>query len=221
MATPLRPLAERALPRVLGELERIGLLLVSDAALASIAGLVAGAPVRGSWWSHPLAHEIYDVCQYLDHETAAARVKLVAGKVTFVHAALRPCVAAVGAARAPWQMRGLSPGARRLLARTDEASALRLDELPGSGDATRRKARARDASELEKRLLVASDELHTERGAHVRQLQTWAHWLRELEPRPARVGLETARARLEAAAAALGGGAGGGQGLLPWPTPGA
>lgn len=212
MTTPLRPLARRALPRVRAELERLGLLLVADAALPSVAALVAGGPVRGSWWSHPLAHEIYDVCQYLDHETAAARVKLVAGKVTFVHESLRPCVAAVGAARAPWQMRGLGATERRLLARTDEAGALRLDRLGGSRELAR--ARARAAAVLEKRLLVASDDVHTESGAHARQLETWQHWLAELPARTARVGVEAARERLEAAAAALGAGT---QARLPWP----
>jgi hypothetical protein len=208
----VRPLAQRALPRVLAQLERLGLLLVTDAALPSVAALVAGGPVRGSWWSHPLAHEIYDVCQYLDQETPAARVKLVAGKVTFVHASLRSCVAAVGEARAPWQMRGLGAAERRLLARTDEAGALRLDRLGGRRDAAR--ARARAAGVLEKRLLVASDDVHTESGAHARQLETWEHWLAELRPRPAPVALEAARERLEAAATLLGEAT---QARLPWP----
>ena len=39
--------------RALKELKRYGLLLVTDARLPSLVALVAGAPVRGSWWSHP------------------------------------------------------------------------------------------------------------------------------------------------------------------------
>ena len=34
-------------------LAECGLLLESDAKLPSVAGLVACAPVRGSWWGHP------------------------------------------------------------------------------------------------------------------------------------------------------------------------
>jgi len=199
---------------VLAELERLGLLLTSDATLPSVAGLVAGEPIRGSWWSHALAHEIYDVCQYLDHEGGAARVKLVASKVTFVHRALRSCVAAVGAAREPWQTRGLSPGAHRLLARVDERGAVRLDQLGGNREVVR--ARASAASELEKRLLVASDELHTETGAHARQLLTWQRWLAELSPKPRAEKLETARARLEEAVAGFAPESPVRQGLLPW-----
>ncbi|MDA2934727.1 hypothetical protein MYX82_10350, partial [Acidobacteria bacterium AH-259-D05] len=38
---------------VFKQLQTWGLLLESDAILPSVSALVAGAPVRGSWWGHP------------------------------------------------------------------------------------------------------------------------------------------------------------------------
>ena len=52
-------LARRDLGKVEREFERTGLLLLHDPALPSVTALVTGAPFRGSWWSHPQAHEIY------------------------------------------------------------------------------------------------------------------------------------------------------------------
>ena len=43
-----------ALQRVERELERIGLLLEHDKELPSVTLLVAGEPIRGSWWGHAL-----------------------------------------------------------------------------------------------------------------------------------------------------------------------
>ena len=83
----------------------------------------------------------------------------VFGKVTFVHKRLQPAVAAVGRAREPWQMRGLSPAARRLLARVDR---------DGSVNAT-----GAASKELQERLLVNAHEEHTESGRHETVLEPW------------------------------------------------
>ena len=72
---------------------------------------------------------------------------------------------------------------------------MRLDQvtLPGVGKAPRELAR-----ELERRLLVHADQLHTDSGRHVKVLGSWVAWQREHGvtelPGPAE-----ARAALEAA----------------------
>jgi hypothetical protein len=142
----VRPGARRALPAVRRELERRRLLLIADAGLPSIAAIVAGSPVAGSWWSHPLANDIYDVCQWLEDQPEVARVKLLAGKVTFVHRSLFASIAAVGSAREPWQTGSLSPAAKRLLARCEARGVLRLDELARR---TREAAQSRAKAALE------------------------------------------------------------------------
>jgi len=74
--------------RALALLARDGLLLMSDPALPSIVALVAGAPVRGSWWGHPQGRTIYTLANRLIDHPDVLLLKLVAGKDTFVHRSL-------------------------------------------------------------------------------------------------------------------------------------
>ena len=57
--------------------------------------LVAGEPVRGSWWGHPKGHDIFAACQHLLQHPDATTAKLVSGKVTYVHRELWPSLLAV------------------------------------------------------------------------------------------------------------------------------
>src|SRR5262249_24020961 len=63
-----------------------------------------------------------------------------------------------------WQMAQLSLGARKLLDQVD-----RQPVEPGS-------SLSKPATELELKLLVYSEQFHTESGAHVRRLESWDHW---------------------------------------------
>ena len=47
-------------------LEDAGILLVQDATLPSVTTLVAGGPVRGSWWAHEQSHSIFAVLEELE-----------------------------------------------------------------------------------------------------------------------------------------------------------
>ena len=80
-------------------LERHGLLLLQDARLPSLATLVAGAPVKGSWWGHPAGRDIFHIASALDDDGDVTTAKLLGGKVTFVHRKLFAALAAVGAER--------------------------------------------------------------------------------------------------------------------------
>lgn len=179
-------MAKAGLTEVTALLERHGLLLLQDSALPNVAALVAGAPIRGSWWGHPASKQIYDVVLALEHEVMTT--KLVDGKVTFVHRRLWPALVAVGNERAAWQTAGLSDAASELLAAVDAAPVVRA-----SGAA---------AKELETRLLVASSQVHTEEGAHALELVTWKRFAKDAGlgrlPAPA-----AARAELEKALAAM------------------
>jgi len=99
--------------------------------------------------------------------------RLVSRKVTFVHRRLWPAILAIGRAREPWQTRGLSRMARAILARLTRSGTLRTDRIAGPA---RRVSEA--ARELEERLLVHTEWIHTERGAHARVLESWDHWAR-------------------------------------------
>ena len=128
--------------RVIAELKRHGLLLLNDPDLPNLCALIVGERVRGSWWAHPRAQEIFAVYDAMENHPDVLIMKLVSGKVTYVHKPLWPQVVAVGCARDRWQMEGLSAAARNLLANVD-----RTPVQPGR---TMRKA----ASELEARILL-------------------------------------------------------------------
>jgi hypothetical protein len=71
--------------QIIREFERHGVLLLSDSKLLSVSGLVAGKPVRGSWWWHPAGHTIFRMAGELADHPGCVVTKLVFGKVTFVH----------------------------------------------------------------------------------------------------------------------------------------
>jgi hypothetical protein len=184
-------------------LKKYGLLLLNDPALPNLCLLVGGERVRGSWWAHPRAQEIFQVYDALEDHPDVLILKLISGKVTYIHRTLWPQIVAVGRAREVWQMRGLSPAARKLLAAVDKAPV-----EPG-----REKAAA--ARELDARMLVFSAQFHSESGAHVRRLESWDHWsnrthfsLDSTTPASARKALEERTANLNREFA--------GRGRLPW-----
>jgi hypothetical protein len=70
-----------------------GLLLESaKGPLPNVAELVAGEPIRGSWWGHPRSHAIFDALNALASSPEVARMRLVGGKVTLVHRRLWPAL---------------------------------------------------------------------------------------------------------------------------------
>ncbi|HEX7134126.1 MAG TPA: hypothetical protein VF228_16235 [Iamia sp.] len=151
--------------RVLSALEVSGVLMQHDRVLPAATAAVAGGPVAGSWWSHPMAHEIFGALNDLDDDGLVLRVRLVAGKQTLVAPALWPALVAVGAERAGWQLDGAEPSALALLDAVEASSTpILLD-----GD-TRVAGRW-----LEDRLLAHAVEVHLPTGRHGKALQSWAH----------------------------------------------
>jgi hypothetical protein len=168
-------------------LAKHGLLLLQDKELPNAVTVITGERVSGSWWSHPRSHEIFRTLEELDE--IALATKLIGRKVTYVHKKLWPALAAVGGAREPWQMRGLSPAAEKLLARLDRQGSVQ--------------ARGAPSKELQERLLVRAREVHTESGRHETILEPWG---------TSRLTAAEGRRRLEEAAAAIGAGLD----ALPW-----
>lgn len=195
--------ATRTLTRIEREFERIGLLLQHDAELPSFTALFAGEPIRGSWWSHALAHPIYDSLHEFADRSGGLSAKIVNGKVTYVHARLWPA----------FLVRVQSPDARRTqgLSRTAQAlrdqiletpSALRTDELRKSGF-TDSKQLTSAIRELELRLLIHTGEVHTDSGAHAKLLMTWPAWAAEQKIAAPKPSLAAANAELDQAVESL------------------
>lgn len=163
--------------QVFGELRRVGFLLESDPQLPSVCSLIAGEPMRGSWWSHPMAQVIFQVNEKLEDHPDVLITKLVSGKVTFVHRSLWSELLAIGMAREDWQMKGLSDAAGKLLATIAENGSLRTDQLDPMDQSLAKKAKPGEiAKELERKLLVHAEQIHTSTGAHAKLLETWDHW---------------------------------------------
>lgn len=199
----MKPAGEAAAyRRVLAQLEQDGLLMLADTQLPSVASLVAGKPIRGSWWAHPRAHAIARVAGRLDAHRDVADAKLISGKVTLIHRRLWPALVGVGSAHEPWQVGSLPRPARALLARVKREGRLRTDRLPGYQH-SRSKAVVEAARELERRLLVHGEEFHTETGAHAKWLETWEHWAQQVRLKEKKMLPAAAKRRLEKVVRAL------------------
>jgi hypothetical protein len=193
----------RPVSRVLAALGDKGLLLTQDKTFPSVVGILTGESLRTSWWSHPKAHLIFSVLSELTDHADVLFTKLLYRKDTLVHRSLWPAVLAVGSAREQWQVQGLSADAKRLLGRLGRGGG------PVRGVGT-------PVKELERRLLVTTQEIHTESGRHEMALESWQAWSRRVGctaiqsvPRARKV-LEDAAVRLGASLTSL-----------PWPTRGA
>jgi hypothetical protein len=190
------------LREILGRLQEFDLLLDTDPKFPNATALLlAGEVVRGSWWTHPMAREMYRITSELREHPDVLTIKLVSGKITFIHRPLWMAVYVVARAREPWQMRGLSKDAARLLRQVDQEN-----QLLSSGDAVR---------ELEARLLVHARSVHTERGFHRKQVQTWKAWAESVQLDAVTLTPAEGRAQLEAVVARLNAQFGA-RGTLPW-----
>ncbi len=115
--------------KVFAHLQKFGLLLLSDASLPNVAELVANAKVKGSWWSHASAQTIFDVGEMLEDHPDLLIMKLISDKVTFVHRELWGRIYSIGVAREDWQLKNLSPDAKRLLQALDGEGLLQTNKL--------------------------------------------------------------------------------------------
>lgn len=193
---------------MLAELRERGLLLQSDPKVLSVSHLILGSPIKGSWWGHPKGRVIWAITERLADHPDVMVLKLVAAKVTYVHRRLWPAVYTVARSNELWQSKGLSSEARAILARVRRVGSVRTDQLP------RRKHGWKVAThELEARLLAFSQEVHTESGAHAKQLEGWKHWARRLDLKEVKMTVAHAKSLLEQATTSLGAP---NAGMLPW-----
>ena len=154
------------------QLQKFGLILLTDAHLPNVRQTIANKQLRGSWWSDEGAHAIFAVSQMLEDHPDVLMMKLISEKVTFVHRELWGQIYSIGVAREDWQTKNLPPSAKQLLKRLDVDGWLQTNKLgkefgPKPGETVR---------ELESRLLVHANQIHTESGAHAKVVETWDVW---------------------------------------------
>ena len=64
-------------------------------AVPTLTEAIVGGRIRGSWWGHPRAHEIYRSLQAVYASPDVVATRLVDGKVTLVHRRVWPALAAL------------------------------------------------------------------------------------------------------------------------------
>jgi len=143
---------------------RHGIVTMTRSSRPSLVEAVAGGPVKGSWWGHPKGNLIYRLAESLHDSGEVLSLKLVGGKVTFLHRSRWPALARV-VTDVDWRRSAgypLSSQAGELLRKVERVGKLRLDQSHLKG-----------RKELELTLLVHSGSMHTEKGRHTTVLTSW------------------------------------------------
>src|SRR5262245_32950679 len=83
-------------PQALSFVKRHGIVLesahVSGARVPTLADAIAGARVRGSWWSHPKGKRIFALTRGVRDSGDVLVCRLVGGRITYVHRRLWPAI---------------------------------------------------------------------------------------------------------------------------------
>ena len=61
----------------------------------SLASVIAGGPIRGSWWAHARSHEIFALTRAVRDCPDVLVCRLIDGKITYVHRRLWPALVRV------------------------------------------------------------------------------------------------------------------------------
>jgi hypothetical protein len=70
-------------------------LVAARGPVPRLTEVIAGEPIRGSWWGHPKGHEIYAVLEEVTASEEVLVCRAVGGKVTLVHRRLWPALICV------------------------------------------------------------------------------------------------------------------------------
>ena len=149
---------------VFAKVKEHGLLLQTDANLANVCALVAGAPVRGSWWPSAQSRDF-------SGELRVSRTSGCARK----QADFRQDHLSSGHS-GRLLLRLVAPGSPGRSSACRTTLAIYLSKWTGRPIQTDRRL-SKPASQLETNLLVYSEQFHTKSGAHARRLESWGHWL--------------------------------------------
>lgn len=146
-------------------------LSAGRSSLPVLTETIAGRLLRGSWMANPEVFRIYEIMGRVHRSDAVVSAPLVLGKETLLDASLAPAVARIAgdAKRRKAARASLPPLAKRLLADVEVRGEVRMDRWSSS---TQRGREARLV--LERELLVASHDLHTERGYHTALVIPWS-----------------------------------------------
>ena len=85
--------------------EERGVVLVSaKGPVPRLTEVIAGEPIKGSWWGHPKSHQIFAIVEAVTESEDVLVCRLVKGKITLVHRRLWPALVRVAARFSPNQI---------------------------------------------------------------------------------------------------------------------
>ncbi len=149
--------------------ERLITMATGRSSLPLLTEAIAGRHLAGSWMAHPEVYRIYRILGRLE-KYGVVEAPLVLGKQVVMDASLGPAVDRIASDpdRCSSARSQLPPLARKLLDRVEAAGRARMDRW-GIPTVQARRARSR----LERELLVASSDIHTEGGYHSSIVTPW------------------------------------------------
>lgn len=156
---------------------KVATLTPVDAKVSSLVEALTGEKVKGSWWGHPRAHLIYNTYQHLVRDPNVLTMKLIKGKVTFIHQELWASMLSAVLNQA-WRQSArcqLSPLSEQILKLAEQEGTLICTPSYLSVDRSRKEIR-KARVELERRALIISGDKHTDSGAHAPYLESWNHF---------------------------------------------
>ena len=75
-----------------------GVVLVSaKGPVPRLTEVIAGEPIKGSWWGHPKSHQIFAILEVVTESEDVLVCRLVKGKITLVHRRLWPALVRLAA----------------------------------------------------------------------------------------------------------------------------
>jgi hypothetical protein len=162
-------------PAIMGKkiyqiLEQNQILLLQDKSFPNIVAKITGENISGSWWGHPLANPIYNGLGWLEHNYNVLVIKLLDGKVTYLHESLFSDLYSIVDKPRDWQLKKLKDEELDLLKYVSKKNKVLSDD-PKLKDLA--KDPKKSFAALEKRLLLFSAEEHTESGKHVKEFMPW------------------------------------------------
>ena len=85
--------AHMSAKQALAWVKKCGIAVESaHASVASLAQMVIGEPVKGSWWAHPKGNEIFRLSRAIRASSDILVCRLVDGKITYIHRRLWPAL---------------------------------------------------------------------------------------------------------------------------------
>lgn len=162
-------------PSVMGKkisklLQKNKILLLQDKSFPNIVSKIVNEKISGSWWGHPLANPIYNGLNWLEHNQNVLLIKLLDGKVTYVHESLFSDFYSIVSQARDWQLSKLKSDELNLLKYVSKKNKVLSDDPKLKELVVDSK---KSFSVLEKKLLLYSSEEHTESGKHIKEFLPW------------------------------------------------